>query len=241
MKILKLIRRYKFAAFRMLYELAFKDTVRVPVNGKIFYQHVDRSTLYHIIHSYPKVQALVDALPNLFGPIIDGGANNGLFSFMMEQRFKFIAPIAIEPNPILKPFVLKNNTGLFRSFALSDKCGEGKFYFDTTSDQTGSLTKSNIDGHSISAETSIKTLDFLCSSFARISVLKLDLQGGELAALKGATEILKKTDYLILEVYTKAPGALEAVTLALQTFPYWKAINSVPYGADILFSKTPLP
>lgn len=94
--------------------------------------------------------------------------------------------------------------------------------------------------YSTSTKTSVKTLDFLLSSYARISVIKLDLQGGEFAALQGATETLKKTDYLIMEVYTKAPGALEAAALALQTFPYWKAINSVPYGADILFSKTPL-
>lgn len=241
MKVLKLIRRYKFQSVRMLFELAFKDTVRVPVNGKTFYQHVDKSTLYHIINSYPKVQSLVASLPDdLSGVVIDGGANCGLFSFLMEQRFPFISPIAIEPNPLLKPFVLKNNAGLFRSFALADTCGERMFYFNTDSDQIGSLTRANVDGGSASTKTSVKTLDFFLSSFARISVIKLDLQGGEFAALRGATETLAKTDYLILEVYTKAPGALEAAQMALQHFPYWKAINSVPYGADILFSKQPI-
>lgn len=245
MKILKLIRRYKLQSLRMLFELAFRDTVRVPVNGKTFYQHKDRSTLYHIVESYPKVQALVASLPDdLSGTVIDGGANCGLFSFMIEQRYPKCKPIALEPNEKAHSNLIINLKNKYRAYrlALSDQNGMAMFYEDMGSDQTGSLVLSNVPSPDpvYSGLVSTKTLDFLTRDDDRIAVVKLDLQGGELAALRGATETLAKTDYLMLEVYMKAPGALEAAQIALKHFPYWKAINSVPYGADILFSKKPI-
>jgi len=236
MKIIKLFHRYGIRAFVMLFELWFKDTVRVPFGDRIFYQHVDKSTLYHIIHSYPKVQALVDALPpDLSGVAIDGGANNGLFSFLLRQRYGKVASIAIEPNWRVLPWLKKNHQGLTIDGTLSVNMGQVDFFIDKDSDQVGSLKKLNVDKPTDSDSVWAYTLDSILPADHPTTIIKLDLQGGEHHALLGALKTLPNTDFLILEVYMKAPGALEAVRIATNFFPHWKAINSVPYGADVIF------
>jgi FkbM family methyltransferase len=43
------------------------------------------------------------------------------------------------------------------------------------------------------------TIDQICDSNAHIRLIKLDLEGAELAALSGATKTLRKTDFVVVE------------------------------------------
>jgi FkbM family methyltransferase len=228
-------------------QLLFGGLLVVPVRGKKFYQNKDNSTLYHVLESYPKLERMVDSIPsNIKGAIIDGGANNGLFSFLAENRFPNNQILACEPSPTLQA-VLKQNFDKTHvelvPKALSDVSGEVTLYTASQSDQAGSIFKSNVEvfGHKQvnSVTVSAITLHDLLIEKAidRISVLKLDVQGAEYQILKSADDVLAKTDYLILELMFIEPAVFDLMQLVRQKFPYYKVLNKVSYGADIMFSR----
>jgi FkbM family methyltransferase len=43
------------------------------------------------------------------------------------------------------------------------------------------------------------TIDKICEAYDHIRVMKLDIEGGELAALTGAMKTLAKTDFVVVE------------------------------------------
>lgn len=245
-RVFTLLQRYKLRALPILAGIATGRTVQVPVNGKMFRQNVDRSTLYHIAESYPKLQKLVDALPDdLSGVIVDGGANNGLFSFMAHQRFPKSAVFAIEPAEVLSEVLHQNLPHAFiLKAALSNTNKEQILYYLVESDQMASLYRSNVEpfGQTYSYMIPAITLNDMVESFgiSQIGVLKLDIQGAELLALLAGRKALEITDYLLLEVFLYDEKTIDLLRFVGEYFPYHKAINSIIYGADLLFSKKPL-
>ena len=250
-QILSLFRTYGLGAVRILFSILVGRPVQVNINGRWFTQNLDKSTVYHLLNSYSKVGELANAIPSRKeGVIIDGGANNGLFSFLVKNRFPQAVIHAFEPSPALLPFLQKNldKEGIrIHAKALSMQTGELSFFYSPDADQIGSLEKESVEefekreGKIFSRKVPAISLDSFLQEekIDKIWVLKLDVQGAEYSILKGAQNALEKTDYLLVEVMLIEPTSFELLDFIRAKFPYHKVINSVSFGADILFAKTP--
>ncbi len=247
----KFLRRNPANFFRYISQIFFRKTLMIKINKQNFYQNNDKSTLYHIINSYSKIEKMVSMIPaDIEGVIIDGGANNGLFSFLVSSRFSNRI-YAFEPSPYLKEVLEKNiqnrNIKLI-SKAISGSTGSINLYVSVNSDQIGSTIKRNVEPFEYDARNirefqveSITLADFIKQeNIDKISVLKLDLQGSEFESLKDFVSVLLKTDYLFLELTMLESSVFELIDLVRKYFPYHLVINPVLYGGDVLFSKKEL-
>lgn len=150
--------------------------------------------------------------------IFDVGANRGQVSIKYHEIFPDAIIHAFEPFPgtfnILKENV-KNMDKVFpKEIALADKSGKEVFYINTSVDTNSLLESSEIGLNSdksvkniSSIEVSLDTIDEYCGrhNINRVDILKLDIQGGELRALKGAQNLLvnKKISLIYTEAYFK--------------------------------------
>ena len=248
---LKFLRTKPREALSFFYQNLYRKTLILNINGRKFYQNNDQSTLYHLLNSYPKLKKMVSYIPEDVdgGVIVDGGANNGLYSFLVAQRFPRVRIIACEPSSTLQGVLEKNFSDLnikLIAKALSDKTEKLSLYTSKDSDQIGSTIKENVEAFKKSGlETTlvdgISLEDLMISeNIQKISLLKLDVQGAEYNILKDADSVLDRTDYLMLEVMLIEPSAFDLIQLIRVKFPFYTVINKVSYGADILFSKKEL-
>ena len=103
---------------------------------------------------------------------------------------------------------------------LSNSKGELQLYFDDENMGTATLAK-NINGKGETIK--VTTLDEYCEehSIQQIDLLKIDIEGGELNCLKGATKILEKTErgVLQLEVDNKISNRFNYKAEELFNFP----------------------
>lgn len=151
-----------------------------------------------------------------FGTIIDGGANIGQFARAATETFPEARVISIEPLPDVYEMLKKNlsdrpQVEAFQA-ALGREDGELEFHRNAYS-----LASSALPVHENQRETfpDAKPLDTIQVPEARLDtllrgrtfegplLLKLDLQGFELHALQGGRELLKQTDYVLLEIAFK--------------------------------------
>lgn len=148
--------------------------------------------------------------------IFDLGANNGDIAKLYLQHFSSARLYAFEPFPGSYNNLLVNfgNDSRVKHYqlAVSDSNEEKEFFVNKNVD-TNSLLKSRKSGLSSDRQvkniTSIRvkttTLNDFCDSngINRIDILKMDIQGGELRALRGASKLLeqKKIGIIYLEVY----------------------------------------
>ncbi len=249
-RFFRLFKIYGFHAFRLIGNPLLGLPVWIPLNGRKVWLNFDGATYYHLIHSFDKLKNLVASIPRgTQGAIIDGGANHGLFSLLASQRFPEAAIYALEPYQHILPVLKKNLTNTQVNIiekALAAEDGEVAFYSTPFSDQMGSAIRKNIEeflpkGSAI-AESRVPAVSL--STFVkeqgieRIAALKLDVQGLEYAILKNADEVLEKTDCLLLEVMLLEQTSLELLEKARKHFPYFKALNPIAFGADLVFTKT---
>lgn len=250
-RFFSLFKIYGFHAFHLIINPVLGRPIWIPLGGRRVWLNFDSATYYHLLHSTNKVKDLVDAIPaNLRGAIIDGGANHGLFSLLASQKFPKAKIFALEPYQKVLPILKKNIAGtqveiVEKALAAAD--GEVVFYTAPSSDQVGSVIKDNVaefttKGAAIveSRVPAISLKSFVKEKgIEQIAVLKLDVQGLEFAILEHADEVLAITDCLLLEVVLIEKTSLELLEKARKFFPFHQILNPLPYGADIIFSKTP--
>jgi len=251
-RLASLFKIYGFHAFHLIVNPMLGRPIWILLNGRRVWLNFDSATYYHLIHSTDKVKTLVDAVPSgLQGAIIDGGANHGIFSLLASQKFPQAKIFALEPYHKVLPVLKKNVAGTQVEIvekALAAEDGKVVFYTAPSSDQVGSVIKDNVaeftaKGAAIveSRVPAISLKSFVKEKgIERIAVLKLDVQGLEFAILENADEVLAITDCLLLEVVLIEQTSLDLLEKARKFFPYHKILNPLPYGADIIFSKTPL-
>ncbi|MDF1644353.1 MAG: FkbM family methyltransferase [Pseudomonadales bacterium] len=131
---------------------------------------------------------------------IDGGAHKGIYSYYLSKLCQNVE--AFEPNPTmynyLKAAVPKNvNT---YEVALSDKPGPATFHLPTSPGRfhhtQGSLMDVSGDTGAATIDVEVKTLDSY--QLSNIGFLKLDLEGYELPALKGAANLIERDRPVVL-------------------------------------------
>jgi FkbM family methyltransferase len=148
--------------------------------------------------------------------IIDVGANVGQFAIATAKIFPMASIHSFEPNPDCVVKLQKNITPLGNvsvyPVALGDVEGEMAFHINSHSHSSSILTLAENhlgafpDAREVgSIQVKVSTLDKV---FANIELngpvlLKLDVQGYEAQALRGATETLRRVDYVVLEASFK--------------------------------------
>lgn len=251
-RLISLFKKYKLHAIHLIINPLLGKPIWIMVNDRRVWFNFDDATYYHLIHSMDKLKKLVDSIPSgLQGAIIDGGANHGVFSILSSQKFSSAQIFAIEPYdkvvPILKKNVEGTNVTVIEK-ALTNMDGEIVLYTSPSTDQLGSVIRDNVKDFLTKGEAIIEhrvpaiSLKSLVKDheIEKIAVLKLDVQGAEYSILEAADEVLAITECLILEVMLVEKTAIELLSKAKSFFPYYRVVNQVSYGADIIFSKHPL-
>lgn len=145
--------------------------------------------------------------------VFDGGAFWGLWAREIAKIFPGIQLVLLEPNPFVLE-ILENNVSdilpkpIIMDVALGESEGKAtlKMWHDEKSDVGASLLDHVRGQARREVPVKVDTLDNICKELSLVpDLLKLDLQGGELLALKGGSEVLRDAEFAIIEF-----GCLEA-------------------------------
>ena len=135
--------------------------------------------------------------------VVDVGANIGIFTLKAARRVPRGRVVAVEPAPLnlelLRQNVARNrlaNTTIL-DCALSDREGEGRLF------ERGDYALYSLHlGSGRSTPVRVSTLDrlFAEQGIRACRLLKIDVEGEELAVLRGAVQALQATGQVIVEV-----------------------------------------
>jgi FkbM family methyltransferase len=139
--------------------------------------------------------------------ILDGGAFKGLWSKEVARLFLGAQIILVEPNPFILETIKSNISDILPSpvivnIALGEcqKKAPFNFWQAADSDYGASLLDYVSRPANQVIQVDVDTLDNISQRLSFTpDLIKLDLQGGELAALKGATMVLKHAELAIIE------------------------------------------
>ena len=179
---------------------------------KQFLKSIIARTPYRVVRSINlnRFEAIEQSLENMqkrgYRPkiVIDGGANLGLFSVAVPKIFPEATFHLIEPQPPCIPILrklCKKNGFVLHEFALADQVGTIELLKTNTPHASAYVNPSNWGEEGITVSAS--TLDAIFSGEITPSqrgLLKLDINGHELAALSGGTGILRSIEAVLLEV-----------------------------------------
>ena len=151
----------------------------------------------------------ISLIPNKCGIVIDLGSNVGYYTIKLSLHDKNSKIIAIEADPKNFEILTKNcklnnldNVDLY-NVAISDKNGQVELFQSDSRSGTSSIV-SRIDKAKNSISVKSLTLDNLLENkYHKIDWLKIDVEGSELSVLKGASNTLKITNNIIIELHEK--------------------------------------
>ena len=151
-----------------------------------------------------------------FGPgcIVDVGANIGVLSLFLANRFPDRTIHAIEPNPFTARSLADNvalnraQNVLISELAGGNKAGSIRFSADPVSRGTASIASTD---HQSAIEVPCTTLDKFVAdqSIQQIALLKVDVEGYETLVFRGAIRTLEqlKPSVIYFEVFPEATTA----------------------------------
>jgi FkbM family methyltransferase len=147
-------------------------------------------------------------LPENCQLIIDCGANIGIYT-LKAASCSTNRVFAIEPNPLVFSRLKKNIAGnnLNNVIALNIGLGSSKHsakLFWERSTTGGTVRPESTSKEISSADIEISTLDEIMQVYKIdcVDLIKMDVEGNEYEALKGADNILRKTKSIILEFHS---------------------------------------
>jgi FkbM family methyltransferase len=203
-----------------------------------------QSYLAQVLHVYEPLESrLVQSLVRPGDFCIDAGAHVGYYSRLMCEAGGIV--LAIEPNPKHIEMLRANLGGVFDAtvfdYALSDKCQSSvPFYLPSIYDDGwGSLAASDIG---TTEKINIETirLDVLLDQSIhhpqRVRLLKMDIEGAEVPALRGLGNRLKDVDYILIECMDieSRTGVLHSTTEGInELLAGWAVRQACPDGSDL--------
>lgn len=139
--------------------------------------------------------------------ILDIGAHQGFWTIYMKQIYNNSKYYLFEANDYneLNMFNNDNNVKVYNNIVLNDKIEEIDWYCikGTGDSMFKEKTKHYINCNSIKRETIDLNTHILKNNLFQESkniLIKIDCQGAEISILKGASSILEKTDFILLEI-----------------------------------------
>lgn len=181
-----------------------------------------------------------------FQTVIDVGANRGQFALFARNKFPQARILSFEPNPVLIQAVERTGAEVY-NLACGSTRGTLRLNVPTRDDDASILGSGDEAVH-----VKVVRLDEAIEPLEQPALLKLDVQGYELEALKGAEGILDQIDEILCECsyWEFLPGAAQigdvADFLTQHGFTlkgeYCKTYRSdgSPDQADALFVKSEL-
>lgn len=153
--------------------------------------------------------------------IFDVGSNVGDMTRKFREMFPFASIHCFEPTPVafqkLKWRLKQDEAVILNNVAVAETDGEMRFFVNEDFNKVNSLlqrnrTQSKYYRYDVQQHIDVKTisLDRYCSEkgVGNINLLKLDIQGGEVSALKGASNLLQHqaidiilSEILFVELY----------------------------------------
>lgn len=193
------------------------------------------------------LQRLADYVQRDDTVIVDAGAHSGLFSALVKRRNPACRLVAIEANPQLHA-VIRANLGPYSNWelipkALSDTTGATSFFVNPDATQTSALSKKSAETFGLQSSEKITvdstTIDSLATELGldRIDVLKLDIQGAEARALRGASHFLPRIGKLLIEVSFLDESPEDLLVDLREEFGDPIVVQPVAGGADLVYSR----
>lgn len=141
--------------------------------------------------------------------IFDVGASVGRWSQQALARFPSARVIAFEPQAanraVLELMAVAEPRLTFKAMAVSDEIGEATIYRDRDGSQLASLHHRDLTHHHLAFEqtetvcTTTLRQQFEEVGAAKIDILKIDVEGHEMAVLRSAGDLLQRASYIQFE------------------------------------------
>ena len=162
-----------------------------------------------------------DAILTPLGPgatFVDCGANIGYYAVHAGRRVGMQGKVvAVEASPANAEVLRRNLTlndveATIVQAALSDGSGPATVRISCDRGAFGRASVARHGGGGMEVPT--VTLDEICQDLAVVDVLKLDLEGSELSALRGGSSALRKTRRVVVEVNESRDEIQDLLTAA---------------------------
>jgi FkbM family methyltransferase len=171
----------------------------------------------------PEISALMIALVGCL-PVrtfLDVGANFGYYTWLLadhagsELEIHMFEPDDRNQRLVRRTLQRRGSVGVtFHPIALSADDGSASFYRDLDTGHRGSLVhESNLAGAVL---TETRRLDSVITSPVALTLVKIDVEGGEEDVLAGAAGVLETAPVIILECYHRDVDAA------------WRRVSSLP-------------
>jgi FkbM family methyltransferase len=201
-------------------------------------------------------------LPYDYATVVDVGASRGQFALVARRRFPHALITCVEPlarprATLERVFTDRTRVRVIGS-AVAASAGETRMFVSRADDSSSLLAPTELQlsafpGTEVAEQISLRTerLDALLGGepLPRPALLKIDVQGGELDVLSGATGLLDRIDTILVEcsfveLYENQPLADEIVRfldarafrLASMASPFVDARGQV-VQADLVFAR----
>lgn len=130
--------------------------------------------------------------------ILDVGGNMGWYSILLASKFPNCEVHTFEPLPMTYDVLLQNielnmlKNITCNNFGISDQIGEFTFYFNANGSGNASQRNLSEADNTESLVCSVSTIDTYVQTLGlEPAFIKIDIEGGELLALRGAAETIK--------------------------------------------------
>ena len=205
-----------YLLFRFVRNFLSHDLVIQIYNFKVYGSIKKNKTSYFLLkkcefgdyHELKTIKKFSNKNKVLF---IDCGCNYGFYSLYvasLSERNKIISIEASKNtlNEFNRNLSLNNLKNIkFYNYAVSDSIDQNILFHESENDWESSQTHKNFKLRSESKVKSI-TIDSLLKEYLlnnHIVIIKLDIEGNEIRAIKGALEIVKKLNPLIIIEFSK--------------------------------------
>jgi len=215
------IRRFKnnifyYFLFRIVRNFLSYDLILNIYNFKVFGSINKNKTSYFLLkkcefgdyHELNTIKKFSNSNNLLF---IDCGSNYGFYSLYTASLSQNNRIISIEAskntsNEFTKNLKLNNFNNInFFNNAVSNSDGEKIFFYESVNDWESSQTHNNFKFNSETVVESIKIDTLILDKHLHdyIVIIKLDVEGNEINVIKGALDLIKKSNPLIIIEFSK--------------------------------------
>jgi FkbM family methyltransferase len=197
--------------------LLFDTSVKVFGNGK-FNVRAYTDDIWHVL---PWRESEITDVTKLVlkkgGVFVDAGANIGVYSILAST-------LVGKEGKVCSIEMIPNTANRLRGHSQINNCQNISIIEKALSDDKGDIVRAYIpknrfgmasievqhdDKDTELVEVKTDTLDNILTSYERIDLMKMDLEGAELKALHGATDVIAKTKNIIFETHTQMTEIIE--------------------------------